>query len=448
MNSGKRNDLNRKILGLALPAIASNITVPLLGLCDTAITGHLGNALYLAAIAAGGTMLNVVYWLCGFLRMGTTGLTAKAYGASDNMAVGRVFSRSMLLAVSIGIFVIAFAVPLSSVLMGVISPDEEVKELAAKYFAICIWGTPALLATLSINGWFVGMQNTVFPMAVSISVNVINIICSLTAVFLLGMGFIGVAVGTLISNWAGFLLAIIFVARFAGKRKLMLWNGWRAIVRGGDFRQFFSVSTNLFFRSACIMGVSLAVTSIGARMGYLTMAVNTVMMQFFILFSYFMDGFAFSAEALCGKYAGAGNLAELRRTVKALLVWSAAIAAGFTLIYLLFYNPVVALLTDEKDVRNVAASMSFFAVLIPMVSFAAFIYDGFFIGLTATRRMLVTTLLAMGAFFLTVLCFHADTTAGRNMTLWTGFLSYLLVRGAGLALQLNTVVRNRVQERI
>lgn len=354
MSSGKQNDLNRKILGLALPAIASNITVPLLGLCDTAITGHLGNALYLAAIAAGGTMLNVVYWLCGFLRMGTTGLTAKAYGASDNMAVGRVFSRSMLLAVSIGIFVIAFAVPLSSVLMGVISPDEEVKELAAKYFAICIWGTPALLATLSINGWFVGMQNTVFPMAVSISVNVINIICSLTAVFLFGMGFIGVAVGTLISNWAGFLLAIIFVARFAGKRKLKLWNGWRGIVKGGDFRQFFSVSTDLFFRSACIMGVSLAVTSIGARMGYLTMAVNTVMMQFFIFFSYFMDGFAFSAEALCGKYAGAGNLAELRRTVKALLVWSAAIAAGFTLIYLLFYNPVVALLTDEKDVRNVA----------------------------------------------------------------------------------------------
>ena len=232
--------INRKILALALPAIASNITVPLLGLCDTAVTGHLGSEAYIAAIAAGGMMLNVVFWVFGFLRMGTTGLTAEAHGAADPKRISCVFSRAVILALVAGLLIVAVRQPMSRLLLGVIGADADVTPLAARYFAICIWGAPALLVTLTINGWFIGMQNTVWPMAVSIAVNVVNVACSLTAVYALGMGFEGVAYGTLTANWTGLCLAVVAVVRYS--RGMRLWSGWRMLWRGDELRKFFGVS--------------------------------------------------------------------------------------------------------------------------------------------------------------------------------------------------------------
>lgn len=425
--------INRRIAALAFPAIASNITVPLLGLCDTAVTGHLGNAAYIAAIAAGGMMINVVMWVFSFLRMGTTGLTAEAHGADDADGVSRVLSRSGVLSLVAGVLIVAVHIPLGGLLQRVIGADPNVSDLSALYFDICVWGTPALLLTLSINGWFIGMQNTLWPMVVSIFMNLVNVGCTLGAVYGLGLGFEGVALGTLVANWAGAMLAVFALLRFS--RGMKLWCGWRGIVRGGGLRKYFGVSVDLSLRSSCIMLVTLAVTSYGARLGDVTLAVNAVMMQFFILFSYFMDGLAYAGEAICGHSAGARDVAGIRRGVRALVGWGAGVAVVFCALYTLFLSPLAGLLTDVESVREGVGDMRLFVALIPPVSVAAFLFDGFFIGLTATRRMLVTTLAAASIFFVII-------AAGPRVdaTLWTGFLAYLLTRGAGLAAQLPRVI--------
>lgn len=435
---------DRIILRLALPAIASNITVPLLGLCDTAITGHLGSEIFLAAVAAGGTVFNVILWLCGFLRMGTTGLTAEAYGSGHPDAINAVFWRALSLAAVLGGFVILIRHPLLRFFLGIISPGQEVAEAASMYFSICVWGIPPLIITLSINGWFIGMQNTVIPMIISISMNLLNVIASLVAVYVLKAGFAGVAYGTLTANWTGLFLAITIVLLYS--RRIDLRPDFRKITRDGGFGKFFRVSSDLFLRSACIMGVSLAVTSIGARMGDLTMAVNTLMLQFFLFFSYFMDGFSFAGEALVGKCSGAGDYISLRSMTHRLLAWSAAMAAVFMLVYFLGSGIITDFITDVEDVRQGVKNMDLFLWILPPIAVWAFIFDGFFIGLTATGRMFATTFAAV-AMFAAIIAVgmgtvpFEDSPAFGNRILWSAFLSFLAVRGIGLAIQFPSIIR-------
>lgn len=429
-------NINKEILRLSVPAIISNVTVPLLGLCDTTISGHLGADSYIGAIAVGSMMLNVTFWLFGFLRMGTTGLTAQAFGRKDHNDISRIFSRAFVLGFGIGLLILFLSIPLRELLLGVISPDETEKTLASSYFSIVIFSAPALLATTSVQGWLFGMQNTLFPMTVSITVNVINIALSLLFVFGMNLGFPGIAYGTLVANWCGLLLALIFARKTACGN---LWCGWKALTAGGGIRLFFHVNTDIFFRSGCIIAVSLAVTSMGARLGSLTLATNAVMMQFFHFFSFFMDGFAFTAEALSGRFYGASDFKMLRITVKSLLGWSAAMAVTFFLIYYLFSPEIVGFITDSSGVRENIARYRLWLLLIPPLTVLAFIYDGFFIGLTATRRMLYVTLAAALLFFL--ICAAGwnesirENTYIANNILWLAFLSYLLTRGLGLAVQ-------------
>lgn len=432
----KNKTTNKEIFRLALPAIASNVTVPLLGLSDTAISGHLGEELYLAAIAAGSMMLNVVFMLCGFLRMATTGLTAEAYGRGSKADCGLVLARAGVIAFAAGCFILAIQSPLEQLLARIIDPPGASADLTASYFRICVYGVPALLLTLSINGWFVGMQNTVNAMVVSIGTNVVNIAASLTLVFVFDLGFVGVAYGTLGANWFGLILAMILLFRLVRKETIPFTGGVRAILKGGIGR-FFKISGDLFVRSFCIMAVTLVVTSLGARMGELTLATNAVMMQFFMLFSYFMDGFAFSAEALCGKWHGARNEDMLKQTIKALLLWGCCLGGVFSLLYAMEVNNIGALITNVADVRDYLREMSFYVVLIPLASFLAFVLDGVFIGLTKTRRMLATTLAATAAFASVLAVFGFDS----NNVLWIAFLSYLFVRGVGLFLQLHKVYK-------
>lgn len=440
---------NKAILKLALPAIASNITVPLLGICDTAITGHLGSEVFLAAVAAGSTIFNVVLWLCGFLRMGTTGLTAEAFGAQNKEAYNSVFWRAVTLAVILGGITVALRNPLLSLFLNIIEPGPLVAQSAALYFSICVWGIPPLLVTLSINGWFIGMQNTVAPMAISIAMNLFNVTASVCAVYVFKAGFAGVAIGTLIANWLGLLLAIIIV--FCQSKKYHLERINRTTFASGGFVRFFKVSSDLFLRSACIMSVSMAVTAIGARMGDLTMAVNTVMLQFFLFFSYFMDGFSFAAEALTGKNIGANDVSGVYHVTKVLLKWSAAMATIFMTIYGALSPLIVALLTDVESVREGIYKIRYFLWILPPIAVWAFIYDGIFIGLTSTRRMFFTTLTAL-------ILFAAITAIGwsmhpfnenpgiGNILLWTAFLGFLGIRGIGLAMQFKGVVRKRTSE--
>lgn len=429
------HNINKEILRLSIPAIVSNITVPLLGLCDTAISGHLGSELFLAAIAVGSMMLNVVFWLFGFLRMGTTGMTAKAFGGRNEEDIRKVFTRAISLGIVIGVLLITFRVPLLDGLESVIGADENVRGLSDKYFTICIWEAPSMLATMAISGWFVGMQSTLYPMVIAISVNVINIIASLAYVYCFGMGFEGIAYGTLTANWIGLIVAMVCVVRLCKGRRIIC--DLSDIFKGGGLGRFFTVNVNLFFRSACIIAVSLGVTAAGARLGALTLAVNAVLMQFFTLFSFFMDGVAFSAEALIGRYSGANNTMMLKKSIGWLLVWGLGLAVIFTIIYSFGYTGITDFLTDDASVRNGVADMRIWISLLPIVSVWAFVYDGFYVGITKTGMMLRATLVATAAFF--IISF-LDITAGSvkvrvvsNGIIWTAFLSYLFLRGVFLA---------------
>lgn len=423
--------INREIIRLSVPAILSNITVPLLGLCDTAIAGHLGADSYIGAIAVGSMMINVTFWLFGFLRMGTTGITAQAFGANDTAALRTVFSRAVTLGAAIGLLLVLLLYPLRETLLTLIAPEEPIRGLASRYYTIVLMSAPALLATNAVQGWLFGMQTTLIPMIVAIATNVINIATSLTLVLVFQTGFIGVAVGTLAANWLGLLLALILARRKAGGK---LWIPFREVLGDREgLGRFFRVNSDIFFRSAAIMAVSLGITAIGSRLGALTLAVNAVMMQFFNFFSFFMDGLAFTAEALTGRFAGARDFPMLRRSRNALLWWSAAMAAVFFLIYFFASDPIVALITDSPTVRAVIRNYHLWLSLIPPLTVAAFIFDGFYIGLTATRAMLVTTVISALIFF--GICFiHADGIAlPDNGRLWTAFLVYLAGRGAILA---------------
>lgn len=424
--------MNRKIARIAFPAIVSNLTVPLLGLCDTGVTGHLGHPRFVAAIAVGSMMLNVLLWSLGFLRMGTTGLTAQAYGAGSRKECRLMFTRALLLALSLGLLLVLLRHPLGLLLLKLIGSDREVSELALDYFKICIWGAPGLLGSMAISGWFLGMQDSTRPMVIAIVTNIINITANILLVFPLGMGFAGTATGTMIANWSSLLLGLILVRFFCHGNFPWAPLGEAVDLRG--MRRFFKVNADIFCRSFFVMAVSLGVTAIGARMGELALAANTIVMQMFFLFSYFMDGLAFSAEALSGKSAGARDWEGLRHTVRRLIVWSLVVASAFTLCYIFGYGLFAGMLVPEAPVLARVDDMRLWIWLLPFASVLAFIFDGFFIGLTATRRMLIVTAAASMAFFAINFALPIGEGAGEGAArLWIGFEVYLFIRGAALA---------------
>lgn len=429
--------LNRLIAALAVPAVVSNITVPLLGLSDTAISGHLGSTAYLGAMAVAAMMLNVLTWLCGFLRMGTTGLTAVAYGAGDREAQWRTLVRSVTIALSIGLLAVCLQEPLVRLFMWWTGSVGEVGEYGKLYFSIAVWGIPPALATMAMSGWFIGMQNTVWPMAVAIVTNLLNIGLSLALAVLLDYGFEGVAWGTTCANWLGALLILGAVLwRMHGVRR----PKWKILLGRGDWSRYFTVNVNLFLRSACVMAVSVSMTSVGSRLGDETLAANALLMQFFIFFSFVMDGLAFAGEALTGRYAGAGERKSLLAAVRRLLLWSAVMAIVFSGIYSLWASDIMALITDLPGVVAVASGYRVWLSLLPLLTVCAFIFDGFYIGMLHTRQMLYATLAGMSVFMLLTFV-HIDAAGlvvglPDNAMLWSAFLTWLAVRGVVLGLLL------------
>lgn len=429
--------LNRLIASLALPAVVSNITVPLLGLSDTAISGHLGSIAYLGAMAVAAMMLNVLTWLCGFLRMGTTGLTAVAYGAGDTEAQWRTLVRSVTIALGIGILAVCLQETLVRLFVWWTGSAGEVGKYAKLYFSIAVWGIPPALATMAMSGWFIGMQNTVWPMAVAIVTNLLNIGLSLLLAVLFDYGFEGVAWGTTCANWLGaFLISGAVMWRMRGVKR----PKWKILLGRGGWSRYFTVNINLFFRSACVMAVSVSMTSVGSRLGEEILAANALMMQFFIFFSFVMDGLAFAGEALTGRYAGAGEREALLAAVKRLLLWSAVMAVVFSGVYTRWASDIMAFITDLPGIVKIASGYKVWLSLLPLLTVCAFIFDGFYIGMLHTRQMLYATLAGMSIFMLLTFI-HLD--AGRlvvglpdNAMLWSAFLTWLAVRGGVLGLLL------------
>ncbi len=416
---------DRQIVLLALPSIVQNITVPLLGLCDVAIMGHIGDAVAIGAIAVGSMVFNVMYWLFGFLRMGTSGLTSQALGARRLDATVQTLRQGLLLALAIGLAIVVLQRPLRTLALWLMQPTADVGALCRPYYDICVWGAPAVLGLYALTGWYVGMQNTRTPMLIAIVQNVVNILLSLLFVFAFGLGIEGVALGTLAAQWSGFALSALLLWHYYGRR---LRTSQRADAAPGTTRlwHFLRLNRDIFLRTLCLVAVNLYFTSAGARQGALLLAVNTLLMQLFTLFSYFMDGFAYAGEALAGRYYGAGNGAALHDTVRRLLRWGSLVTVLFTLLYWLGGLPFLRLLTSDGCVVAAAADYLPWAVLIPLCGMGAFVWDGVFIGLTYTRGMLLSCAVATAAFFSLWTSLH---TIWANHALWLALLVYLALRG-------------------
>lgn len=410
-------------MAISLPAIIANIAEPLLGLLDTGIAGHLGAPQFIGAVAVGAMMMNVLYWNFGFLRMGTSGLTAQAYGSGSHQAQVDILQRSSAIALIVGFALVAIQVPLRWLLLWIMGPSAEVSALAGTYFSIVVWGAPAVLLTMSLKGWLLGMQDSRSPMIISIGVNVLNVVVSLIAVYVLDMGFKGIAVGTLTAVWVGVIYACWRVRhRFASIiRELRLSQAF-------DFKgsgRFFKVSGDIFVRCIFMLAVNLFFIRAGAISGDVVLAVNTLMQQLFHLFSYFMDGIAFAGEAVVGKYYGAGDKRQMHRCVRWLFVWSTSLTMVFVLAYSLFPHGIFTLFTNQCEVVEAAMDYHWWCSLVPLVSMAAFVWDGVFIGVTATRGMLTAVATACALFFL--LYFTLPSSLG-NHALWISFVVFLATR--------------------
>jgi MATE family multidrug resistance protein len=410
----KMNQRDRRILQIAIPSIVSNITVPLLGMIDVTIVGHMGSAAYIGAVAVGSMIFNLVYWLFGFLRMGTSGTTSQALGRRDFAEVTQLLGRSLGIAMAIALSLMVLQTPLKWLVFELISPTADVVPFASCYFDIVIWGAPAMLGVYSLIGWFIGMQNTRMP----------NILASLTLVYGFGMKIEGVAWGTVIAQYGGFIAALVLFLVYY--RHIFRFKDNSYHTQQTSLLDFLKINRDIFLRTICLVAVNLFFTSAGARSGAVILSVNTVMLQFYLLFSYFMDGFAYAGEALCGKMYGAKNHEGFDDTLRHLFRWMVIVTIVFTLLYVLTDMRIVKLLTNESEVISTARSYVFWTWLIPIAGSLAFIWDGVFIGMTATRGMLVSSFVASLLFFLIYYLFFGSIA---NHALWLAQIVFLMARG-------------------
>lgn len=413
--------LDRDILSIAVPSIVANITTPLLGLVDMAIVGHLGSPAYMAAIALGGTMFSMIYWVFAFLRMGTSGMTAQAVGAGDIGERDAALFRAMSVAMLVGLSLIALQGPVCRVMLHFFGGDATASTLAARYFDILIYGAPATMGLYVLNGWMIGVQNSRLAMWTSLIINVMNIAASLMLVYVARMGIEGVAAGSLIAQWAGFVAGCMMIRRYRPHIGTL-----RRLFDTGRLKRFFSVNVDIFLRTLCLVAVTVWFTRAGAGQGDIVLAANALLMQLFILFSYMMDGFAFAGEALAGKLTGAGDVRGKHAVVGRLFVIGGMVSVAFTLVYALLGEEILGLLSGDEPVVMMAHEYIWWGVSIPLTGMTAFIWDGVFIGETRTRQMLLSMAVAMAVFFTVYLTLYPSL---GNHALWLAFILYLAVRG-------------------
>lgn len=416
--------MNKNILRLAIPNIISNITVPLLSMVDMSIVGHLSLEVYIGAIATVSIIFNFMYWSFSFLRMGTSGFTAQAYGAEDNKEVATILLRSLLIAFVAGLLIIVFQNVIFDAAFKLIKASDDVRLYAGNYFHIYVWAAPAVLGMYAFSGWFVGMQDARTPMYIAIAVNIINISLSLIFVYVLNMNIEGVALGSTIAQVMGFLIA--FTIWYSKYKKVRLNIDFERLKNITAFIPFFRVNTDIFLRTMLLIAVTTFFTSSSAKMGNTTLAANALLMQMFTLFSYIMDGFAYSAEALTGKYIGAKRQDVLQKLIKYLFLWGTILAVFFTCVYGVFTDQILQLLTNKTDVIAACKEYQIWVLLIPIAGFSAFLWDGIFIGATASKQMRNSMFVAAACFF--VIYYSLYSNWGNN-ALWFAFIVYLGMRG-------------------
>ena len=416
--------MNRKILALALPNIVSNITVPLLGMVDMAIVGHLGDDALIGGIAIGTTVFNFIYWNFAFLRMGTSGFTAQAYGARDFREISAHLVRALSVALLVAFALLVFRKPVGRLVFGMMDGSPQAMAYAAEYFYARIWAAPATISLFALQGWYIGMQNARFPMYISIAVNLINVVCCLWFALALGWGIAGVAWGTVVAQYGGLLLAVVLWGRYY--RRFGRYVDWKESLRLRPMLAFFKVNRDIFLRTACIVAVYTFFTAASSGMGDTLLAINVLLMQLFTLFSYLMDGFAFAGESLAGRYVGAGNEAMLRRCVRSLLIWGAVVAGLYVGLYAVGWRTILSFFTDSEAILTGAGAYVGWLIVIPLVAFAPFMIDGILIGATRTVVMRNSVFLSTAGFFG---AYYGLRGAVGNDALWFAFLLFLALRG-------------------
>ncbi|MBP3775111.1 MAG: MATE family efflux transporter [Bacteroidaceae bacterium] len=438
----RAKSLHASILRIALPAIVSNVTVPLLGIIDTAIVGHLGKASYIGAIAVGSLIFSIIYWLFGFLRAATSGLTSQALGQHAPESIRIHFLRSAMMALAISATLLLLQSPIAWAAFRLLDASAEVEHWARTYFHIAIWGAPAVMLTKTYTGWFIGMQNTRIPMQVAIVQNIVNIPVSIFFVFCLHWNVAGVALGTVIAQYTGMAMSAVLKRRTYPQHSG--WTKWKTLSDLKAIRHFLGINRDIFLRTVCIIAVTAYFTAASARQDDLTLAANTLLLQLFYIFSYIMDGFANAGEALSGKFCGARQLLRLDKSVRLLILWGWGLAMGCTAAYAVVGYPFLTLLTDEQNVLMTSQQYFPWVLAIPIVSFAAFLWDGIFIGLTATRSMLVSMFIATMVFFISWFC---TSHYLHNHGLWMSFILYLAVRSVTQTLQYRHMHRSMADKR-
>ncbi len=428
--------MNRKILQLAIPNIISNITVPFLGLVDLALMGHMKSEVYIGAIALGGVIFNFLYWGFSFLRMSTSGFTAQAFGEKNDPESITILFRALLVALVAGILMLILQSPISWASFKVIGGSNEVELLADKYFKIRIWAAPAALSLFVLNGWFLGMQNARTPMFIAILVNVANIILSLFFVFGLGMKSDGVALGTALSQYIGLIWAWLL---FSKKYRYLVPLVTKKNLFQIDFIiRFFKVNSDIFIRTFCIILVHTFFTSKSASMNDTVLAVNSLLLQFLLFFSFFIDGFAYAGEALVGRFIGSRAITDLKHVVRLLFYWGTGLAVAFSILYLPAVKPVLHLLTSQEEVIESAIPYLPWVILLPLASFASFIWDGIYIGATSSKAMRNTLLVS--TFLVFAPAYYFLNPVWGNHALWLSILLFSVSRGAFQTLWYNSAI--------
>lgn len=435
------NILNREILKLAIPSILANITVPLVGIADIAVAGHLSGsaAIFIGGISIGSLLFDMLYWNFSFLRIGTGGMTAQAYGRDDMSAAAATLIRSVFVSMLIAISCILIQWAFVDFVFLFVKCSPDVRALAETYFHIRIWAAPATLTLMALKGWFIGMQNSVIPMATDLIVNGMNIAGSIILAMGLpawgfsGIGFPGISVGTVAAQYSGLLFAVsMLMLRYRKK----VFAGFslkdaRESFSGHEMKRFFNLNADLFIRSLAIMGIYAGITVISARYGDMMLAVSSILVQLMMIFSYFTDGFAYAGEALTGKFIGRRDKPAVRQTVRSVFAWSMGVAAVFMVLYAFFARPMLYVLTSDTEV--VTASMEFIPWLIPMpiIGCAAFTWDGIYVGATASKPIRNSTLWAVLGFFIVWFAGYFILRPSPHIAvhiLMAGFLVHLLIR--------------------
>ena len=384
--------LNSQILRLAIPSILANITIPLVGLVDTAIVGHIANATAIGGIAIGTMLFDLLYWNFGFLRVGTSGMTAQAFGREDRVECARLLSQSVGIALIGAALIWLIQWLFVNIVLMLVPCSAEVATFAREYFFIRIWAAPATLSLMAFKGWFIGMQDTVSPMITDIVVNVVNMVVSYVLAIYTPMGALGVALGTVTAQFTGLIVALILLLA----KYRHLWKGLsplRLAMDGQGMRRLLSLNGNLFIRSLCFMVVYVGFTSLASKYGDVELAVSTIMMKLFMLFSYFVDGFAYAGEALVGKEFGCREMeskdrnSDIGRVVRLLFAWSLGVGVLFTLLFAIWSGPFYHAMTSDTIVLSRLEDYTAWLIAMPIVSTLAFMWDGVYAGATAGKQI-------------------------------------------------------------